>query len=160
VGLILLLGGKVHDAVGITFLGMAFSWALGSNNRLVHWLFVICGLLLLVLPVGDGFLWPREKSEEIKGQTLLVESDRHGIEEYSSLVTQMTQQEQRESREDFSKLSSELAKAEVELQRIQTEGIFRHVMRDDWANVGGGLLLLCAGLGLIIGIKPGSQKSA
>ena len=154
VGLILLLGGKVRDAAGITLLGMAFSWALGSNNRLVHWLFVICGLLLLVIPVGDGFLWPRQKPELIKGQTSLVESDRGIVESTNALITQMTQQEQRETREDLSKLSSELAKDEVELQRMQTEGIFRHVMRDDWANVAGGLLLLSAGLGLMVGVKP------
>jgi len=157
VGLILLLGGKVRDAAGITLLGMAFSWALGSNNRLVHWLFVICGLLLLVVPVGDGFLWPRQKPELIKDQTWLVESERHGLEEYSSLIAKRTalgiplsaQQE-----EESSKQSNELAKDEVELQRMQTEGIFRHLMKDDWGSVAGGLLLVSAGLGLIVGIKP------
>jgi len=179
VGLILLLGGKVRDAVGITLLGMAFSWALGSNNRLVHWLYVICGLLLLVIPVGDGFLWPREKSEEIKGQTSLVETEKDIVQDDVSSSDQVKRQledafhgidkdnaenhlkrieilkpevERLQIKED--KDNTELYKGQAELQHLEAEGIFRHVMKNDWGNVAGGLLLLSAGLGLMVGVKP------
>jgi len=179
VGLILLLGGKVRYAVGITLLGMAFSWALGSNDRVVHWLFVICGLLLLVGPVGDGFLWPRQKPELIKGQTSLVESEKAVVQDDVSSSDQAKRQledafhgidkdnagnhlkfieilkpevERLQVKED--KDNRELYKAQAELQHLEAEGIFRHVMRDDWANVAGGLLLLSAGLGLMVGVKP------
>jgi hypothetical protein len=160
VGLIVLLGGAVRPAVGVGLLGLAFSWALGSDNRPLHWLFVICGLLLLVVPMANAFLWPREKSKEIKSQMSIIESDRRWIKEYSSLIAERTAAgitSSAQEEEESSKQSNELFKDEQELRSLQAEGVFRHVMRDDWGNVAGGLLLLSSGLGLIIGINPVRQ---
>src|SRR5437879_9075479 len=76
IGLIVLLGGGIRAAVGIGLLGIAFSWALGSNHQVVHWLFLIFGLLLLILPTWDGISWPQRKLEILNTQTELIEIDR------------------------------------------------------------------------------------
>jgi hypothetical protein len=155
VGLILLLGGGVRAAVGIGLLGIAFSWAFGSNYRLVHWLFVVFGLLLLIPAIGDGLFWPRNKPEVIKNQTSIIEGDRDMIKNDMSLIAEETdKQEQRKEREDLNKQSDELFKDQQELRRLQDEGIFRHIVKNDWGTIVGGLLLLSAGLGLVVGVKP------
>ncbi len=76
VGLIVLLGGPTHTVAGIALLGIAFSWAVGSNYRPVHWLFIVVGLILLVPAVGDAYFWPQSKSDLVKLETSAVESDR------------------------------------------------------------------------------------
>ena len=165
VGLIVLLGGAVRPTLGIGLLGLAFSWALGSDNRLVHWLFVICGLLLLVPAGGDAFLWPRQKPELIKSKTSIIGLDRDMVESANSVIAADTpldcnfysKGEERELRYSLSE-KTEFRGRTQELQRLQAEGIFRHLMKEDWDNVLGGLLLLSSGLGLIIGVNPGRQN--
>jgi hypothetical protein len=151
VGLIVLLGGGVRAAVGIALLGIAFSWAFASDYRLVHWLFVVFGVLLLVPAAGDGLLWPRNKPEVIKDQTSIIETDRDMLKSDLSLITEAADaQERRKSEEEYNRHSNELLKDGQELRRLQTEGTFHHVLRIDWGPALGGLLLLGAGLGLII----------
>jgi hypothetical protein len=121
---------------------------------------------------------PREKSEEIKGQTSLVESEKAVVQDDVSSSDQAKRQledafhgidkdnaenhlkrieilkpevERLQIKED--KDNTELYKGQAELQRLEAEGIFRHVMKNDWGNVAGGLLLLSAGLGLMVGVK-------
>lgn len=162
VGFILLLGGNwdypdvgIRPVVGVMLLGMAFSWALGSNNRLIHWLFVVFGLLYLVSVALDVFMWPRNKPEIIKDQISIIEGDRDILKNDRSILTlEMDRQEQRKEQEAVSKDSDELFKDERELRRLQTETTFRHVVKNDWGELVGGLLLLSAGLGLILGVKP------
>ncbi len=164
VGLILLLGGGappavgIRPAVGIMFLGMAFSWALGSNSRLVHWLFVVFGLLLLLSVAPDPFVWSRGKPEIIKDTISVIAADRDLAKYDLSLMTHETdKQEQRKDQEEFNKANDELSKDEQELRSLQTESTFRHVVKNDWGELAAGLLLLSAGLGLIAGVKPARQ---
>ena len=154
VGLIVLFGGGVRAAVGIALLGIAFSWAFGSNSRLIHWLFVVFGLLLLIPAMVDGFLWPRNKPEIIKDQSSIIEGDREMLKNDMSAITEETdRQERRKNEEEYSKDSDELSKDERELGRLQDEGIYRHVVETDWGSALGGLLLFGAGLGLILGVR-------
>jgi hypothetical protein len=55
-GLILLYGHlSLRHLAGILFLGLAYSWAIGSNSRIVHWLFISFGFLLLLgYPFSTG----------------------------------------------------------------------------------------------------------
>jgi hypothetical protein len=159
VGLILLLGVGIRAAVGVGLLGIAFSWALGSNYRLVHWLFVVFGVLLLVPAVGDGFSWSRNKAEVIKDQASLIQTDRNMLKNDLSLMMGETdRQERRKEQEQNRKHWEELSRDEQELFSLQAEGIFRHVLKNDWATLAGGLLLLSAGLGLVLGLKPVRQS--
>jgi uncharacterized integral membrane protein len=207
VGLILVLGGKVRDAVGILLLGMAFSWALGSNSRLVHWLFVVFGLLLLLSAALDGFLWRRNKPEFINGQISIIDGDRSLIEADRSAFAddakgnkelskdakslrelsdayllrpsseilreyERKRQDLQEKIEKDSALSKDLVESghelfkheltlrddERKLQKLQAERVFQQVMKNDWGTIVGGLLLLIAGLGLIVGVKPVGQN--
>jgi hypothetical protein len=242
-GLILLLGGGaptavgIRPALGIMLLGLAFSWALGSNNRLVHWLFIVFGLLLLLSLAFDGFLWRRAKAQIIKsqisvidGDRWIIESERSGIESDRSLIQAdrsafaedtkgnrdlstdaeilgglsdaylvspssenlrdygRKRRDLQEKIEKDSALNKDLAQStkemlkdeqalwddrqtlrdderklqsdEREQQNLQAEGIFRHVLKTNWGTVVGGLLLLSAGLGLIVGVEPARQNQS
>lgn len=52
VGAGLLLGIDAKQIFGIILLGAAFAWALGTDSRLVHWLFVATGLTVMLFPFG------------------------------------------------------------------------------------------------------------
>lgn len=160
VGLILLLSDVGFRAIlGITLLGMAFSWALGSNNRFVHWLFVVLGFLLLLDPAGVWYHWPRIKPELINTQASIVQADRDLMRSYFSLIAQETdRQEHRKDEVQQSKAFNELSKDEQDLKDLQTESRIRYVLKQDWGETAGGLLLLIAGLGLIVGISRARQK--
>jgi hypothetical protein len=51
VGVCFTVGAGVQMGVGIALLGVAFGWAFGSNNRVVHVLFLCAGMLFVVVPV-------------------------------------------------------------------------------------------------------------
>ena len=159
VGLIVMLGGGVRTAIGTGLLGVAFSWAFGSNHGFVHWLFVILGILLLFGAAGDAFFWSRVKPDLLKDQASLVVSGRAMQKEDLSIVLHETdKQAQRKDQEANTKDLDQLLKDEQELSRLQSEGTFRHVLNNDWGALGGGLLLLSSGLGMVIGIKPERQR--
>ena len=48
-GACLLLGAGAKESAGIALLGLALTWAFGSDERVVHWLFVIVGVALACL---------------------------------------------------------------------------------------------------------------
>lgn len=155
VGLILLLNGAVRTAVSIGFLGVAFSWAFGSNYRLVHWLCVAFGLLLFIPAVGDGVVWFRNKPELIKDQMSIIQIDRDVLKNDESISQSETdRQEHRKDQEQVFRDMNNLSKDQVELSLRKSEGVFRHVIRIDWETIVGGTLLLSAGLGLLLGVKP------
>jgi len=155
VGLILLLGGAVRSAVGIALLGIAFSWVFGSDYRLVHWLFVILGLLLLAFVVADAFLWSTSKSRVVETQSSIVQNDRETIRLDTSIGAESPdKQQQRENQRNLEKDYDELSRDEQALRTLQTDGALRHVLRNDWGTVLGAVFLLSAGLGLLIGAKP------
>jgi hypothetical protein len=154
VGFILLLGGSVRAAVGITLLGVAFSWALGANLRVVHWLFIVFGLLLLIPAVADGILWPQVKPAFIQVQTTGIENDQNMLKMDMDLAVQETdKQEKRKDDAEVAKDQATLFRDEQELRTLRADGVFRHIIKDDWQWLAGGMLLLSAGVGLIIGIK-------
>jgi hypothetical protein len=55
-GIAALSGGKMMEVVGILLLGLALAWALGSDSRVVHWLFLSLGALLACGTVGLAWL--------------------------------------------------------------------------------------------------------
>lgn len=159
VGLIVLLGAGTRAAIGIGILGVAFSWAFGSNYRLVHWLFVVFGFLLLVPGILDGLSWPRYKPEVLKDQAAILESDRDVMKNDMSLIAEETNAQARlKDQEEYTKHSATLFKDQEALWRLRSEGIYRHVVTNDWGTIVGGLLLLTSGLGLMVGVKPVRKK--
>lgn len=154
VGLIVLLGGGTRAAVGIGILGIAFSWAFGSNHRLVHWLFVIFGVPLLIPAVVDALRWPTDKPEIIKDQTSIIAADLDMVKNDMSRITEESdRREQAKDREEHLNHSDALFRDQMKLARLQNEGIIRHVVRNDWRTILGGLLLLSSGLGLVFKVK-------
>jgi hypothetical protein len=145
VGLVLMDSG-IRDGLGIGCLGIAFAWALGSNYRPVHWLFVVSGLLLLVPAVGDVLLWPRQKAEAINLQQSIIQSDLEGARQ---------EQTPSEKLKDYRDLQNE----RDQMRSLQTEGRLRHAMKLDWQPTVGGLLLLCSGVGLLLGVRPPRRAS-
>jgi hypothetical protein len=148
-------------AVGIFLLGIAFSWAFGSNSRIVHWLFVVSGTLLLFAAAVDAIAWPGFKAKLIGFQTSIIDSDTSAIqEENSTIENTKAHAGNLDLSTTLTMLDSEykvLSESQRELQRIQAEGPFQRVMEVDWGFVVGGMLLLGAGLGLIIGVRPMHQ---
>jgi hypothetical protein len=61
VGILQVAGLSLHATFGAILLGLAFSLALGSNKRMVHVLFVICGLLLMAKPAVSVWKAHRER---------------------------------------------------------------------------------------------------
>lgn len=55
-GIAALNSAKMMQVVGILLLGSALAWAFGSDSRVVHWLFLSCGLLLTSGTVGLAWL--------------------------------------------------------------------------------------------------------
>lgn len=47
-GIGLVSGDTIRTALGVVLLGIGFAWATGSDNRVVHWLFVGSGTLLVM----------------------------------------------------------------------------------------------------------------
>jgi len=159
VGIILVAGGGVRIAVGIMFLGVAFSWALGSNKRIVHSLFVVFGLLLLVVPAVVWQSWPERRAELIKLDKSQIEIDRGAIEIYSRTVDQDSKQSEYTSDmknhiHDLSNGYHDLMKDQGQLRDDEAEtSPSRRVVRETWEYITGSLLLLCSGLGLLVGIS-------
>lgn len=60
-GISLISDSGIRTAAGIVLLGFAFAWAFGSNSRLVHALFIACGLLLVVGPLL--FVWNDHRNQ-------------------------------------------------------------------------------------------------
>lgn len=145
VGLIVLLGGWDRTAAGIAILGVAFSWAFGSNSRLLHRAFVACGLLLLAPPLLDGLYWPSTKLALIDTEKNLVESQREMVKTDISLDPRVRPEKQLAS--DY----ADLAKYETELAQLQNQQALSHVLQIDWGLIIGGLLLLSSGVGLLLG---------
>ncbi|MGC1129102.1 MAG: hypothetical protein WA875_06035 [Candidatus Acidiferrales bacterium] len=136
-------------------MGIGFSWALGSNSRFVHWLFVAFGLLLLIEPAWVGFSWLHQKPEFIKMQNDIIQTDRELIENQQTLVDETPPGiERAKTREGLGKATVDLFHDTRELRRLQSEGAFRFVTKNDWQPLAGGILLLCSGVGLLVGIKP------
>lgn len=155
VGLLVLLGGGTRLTAGIGLLGIAFSWALGSNSRFVHWLFVVFGLLLPIQPAWVGFSWSHQKPEFIKMQNDIIQTDRELIENQQTLVEETPPGiERAKARDGLGKATVDLFHDTQELRRLQSEGAFRFVTKNDWQPLAGGILLLCSGVGLLAGIKP------
>jgi len=132
-------------AVGIAFLGAAYSWALGTDRRIIHWLFLIFGLLLLVPAALDACEWPQKKLE-------LIEMDNTSIDAEKLLV-------QEDDRKNFVANERNLERDQQELRALQAEGIVLRVMNQDWGTVVAGLLLVGSGLGLLIGINRADHSS-
>lgn len=154
VGLIVLFGGGIRSVVGIGLLGIAFSWAFGSNSRLVHRLFVAFGLLLLIPPAWDGLSWRHQKPEAIRTQNEIVQDDAGLIKNEQALVSETSPGiERARAREELSKATTEWFHDSQELRRLQSEGTLRHVIENDWQVTLGGLLLLCSGVGLLV-LRP------
>jgi hypothetical protein len=155
VGLIVLLGGGLRQAVGISLLGIAFSWTFGSNSRFIHWLFVAFGLLLLIPSAWDGLSWVHQKPEVIKGQMAVVQTDNELIKNQESLLAETPPGiERAKTQEELSKAMIELFHDNKELRHLQAESVLRHVIENDWQTVVGGLLLMCSGVGLLVLVKP------
>jgi hypothetical protein len=49
--------GGLRASFGIGLLGVVFGYALGADSRLIRWLFVIFGFLLILWATLDGILW-------------------------------------------------------------------------------------------------------
>ena len=159
IGLIVLLGGAVRTSVGIGLLGFAFSWAFGSNYRLVHWLLLAFGLILLVPAAGDAILWPRTKPDLIKAQNSIIDGDKGLLEVDRSLSMHLaSSREIQKAQSDIMKDSEQLYKDYRELQTLQAQGVLGRVIDNDWGTLVGGMLLLSAGVGLLLGVKPVRQK--
>ena len=54
-GIAALNGARMMQVVGISLLGLALAWAFGSDSRVVHWLFLSLGVLLVCGTVGLGW---------------------------------------------------------------------------------------------------------
>jgi len=65
-GVSLVLGVAAKQTAGIVLLGFAFAWALGSNNRLVHALFIAIGLILAIGPVFKDWYGQRNEMKEYR----------------------------------------------------------------------------------------------
>jgi hypothetical protein len=144
--------------VGIALLGMALSWALGSNSRPVHWLFVVVGLVLLVDPVWDGFTWPQRRPEIIESQKSLIQSDLDLLKASTDVEMHETDpQERRKDREDSEKARKGLDSDERELGQLERDGRFDHVIRNEGDEAAGGVLALSAGLGLLLWVGDAAK---
>ena len=154
VGLIVLLGGSVRLIVGIGLLGVAFSWALGANQRAVHWLFAVFGMCFLIPPIWDGFAWPYQKADAINGQNEIAQTDADIVKTQMSLLAEASNGPERaKARAELDKAMNEQFHDKRELRRLQAEGIFLHVIRTDWQPLVCGSLLLCSGIGLLLRIN-------
>jgi hypothetical protein len=72
-GIAALNGAKMMEVVGILLLGLALAWALGSDSRVVHWLFLSLGLLLTCLTVGGAWLIHQSDTNLYAGQVAAFE---------------------------------------------------------------------------------------
>ncbi len=180
VGLILLLSHLgIRSVLGIALLGMAFSWALGSNSRLVHWLLFAFGLLLLFNAALDGYYWPKTKAEQIDAQNSIIkgdhtsrEIDRDQMQTDRELEAQAIKEGNQEGLRQAGKSYEEdshryivddpaaIRKDEEELRRLEGKSLLRREVEVDWDSILGGLLLFSSGLGLLIGIRPSVHSSS
>jgi hypothetical protein len=150
VGLIVLNGGSIRASIGIGLLGLAFSYTFGSNSRLMHWSFLIVGILLLGVVIWEGHEWPKTKVELIGDYASEIDADKTIIR--TDIQTDVSDPRAL-TRGELAKDNEELFKAERELENLKAEGSVRHVMKNDWGIIAVGLLLFISGLGLIVGIN-------
>jgi hypothetical protein len=73
-GALLVWGAGAKQTAGGVLLGLAFAWALGSNNRLVHLSFVAVGLILGIGPALRD--WYDHRSETRKYRESVAEFER------------------------------------------------------------------------------------
>lgn len=60
-GIAALSGAKMMEVVGIFLLGLAFGWAVGSDSRVFHWLFLSIGIVIACAPIC--FSWYDHRRE-------------------------------------------------------------------------------------------------
>lgn len=150
VGLILLLSPGFRAPVGILLLGIAYTWALGSNIRAVHWLFLGAGVLLLLMAPLDTYLWQQGKPENISLDTSIVQGAQSVLD---SAISANSRFPRTVSSEDLAKDYEALSKAQTDLALLQGEMPLPHALKNDWGSLAGGLLLFSSGVGLIIGLR-------
>ena len=150
VGLILILShADFRQTMGILFLGLAFGWALGSNYRAVHWVFVVLGVLLLTPAASDVWNIPTL----IQSQTIVIEGDKDAIKTIQANIH--PGESERAFNENLRELDEALAKDlhdEMELNFMERSK-YLFALESEWRTDLGGLLLLSAGIGLLFGIK-------
>jgi hypothetical protein len=89
VGAALIADEGIKTAVGLALVGVALAWAIGCNSRVVHWMFVLIGLVGLAVPVGVRWHRHRDavKRHEDEGRQIAqLEqgfSDRSGCPAYA-----------------------------------------------------------------------------
>jgi hypothetical protein len=150
VGLLLLLSTGLRATVGILLLGIAYSWALGSNTRAVRWLFLSAGVLLLLVTPLETYLWQQGKPELISLDTSIVQGAQS---ELDSDITVNSRVPGTVSSENLAKDYEALSKAKTELALLKGEKPLPHALKNDWGSLVGGLLLFSSGVGLIIGLR-------
>jgi hypothetical protein len=139
--MIVLLGGGVRTALGFGLLGLPFSWAFGSNQKSIHWLFVVLGCLLLIPAIRHGISWPRQRLERLNKQADLVETDHSLVQDEPNVYYEQLRQD------------------EQELQELQRENTYHHIVKTDWPTITGGVLMLSSGVGLLIGLRSVAKSS-
>src|ERR1035437_8926294 len=72
-GIAALNGAKMMEVVGILLLGLALTWAFGSDSRVVHWLFLSLGALLACGTVGLAWLIHQSDTNLYAGQVAAFE---------------------------------------------------------------------------------------
>lgn len=130
-GTSLMWGAGTKQTIGIVLLGVAFAWAFGSESRAVHWLFVVLGMALLAYSARFY-------------STARLDVPQHTLLGYTATV------------------NGETVKWDFDNEKwipttTRNDPPFSLVMNyfwlDTWWIVVPGLLLLCAGIGLILGVK-------
>lgn len=161
-GLIVLKGGTVRDAVGIALLGTAFSWALGSNSRLVHWSFVVFGSLLLLWAAADGIDWHlQSRAAFIKSWRDIIAGDQETLKSDEAWTLQVVSDPaaERDAQKEVSDQRQLLRDAEHSLRQLEAETTYRRLIETDWDTIVPGLLLFSSGVGLLFGIRPVRQSA-
>jgi hypothetical protein len=64
----LVSGDTIKTTLGVVLLGMAFAWAFGSDSRVVHRLFLACGLLIVIGTLMYVWHFHREKARLYRDQ--------------------------------------------------------------------------------------------
>jgi len=125
------------QAAGIALLGVAFAWAIGSDSRVVHWLFVALGMALLVY--STTFY-----------STARLDIPQHASLDYTATVNGQT-------------VRWDLDNGKWIPAARRNDPPFSLVMDYFWLETWWlevpGVLLLVAGVGLVIGVKPRSAKN-
>ena len=132
-GLTLIFSESVLTALGVTLLCLAFTWAVGSDSRAVHYAFLVVGLVVLLGPLVQhgAEWWEQHRTPLAKDLTEEWEDVTPG-EEWETVTPRD------EAREGTVGWWLEHGDPVMELSTI-------------WLP---GALLTALGLGLILGVKP------